>query len=75
MKTVTVVLEHPVHAELSSIIFQQGFTEEYPALRCYHDLARIYSEKQYTVCLDQGAGFSLEKHIEGLNFLRGGSSV
>jgi hypothetical protein len=68
--TVTVVLEHPQHAELSSVVFQSSFKEEYPALRCYHDLAKIYTERQYTVCLDRGREFSLERHIDHLNFIR-----
>lgn len=70
MYTVTVVLEHPEYAELSNVIFQEKFEEDYPAFRCYHDLAGIYTERQYTVCLDRKYEFSLERHIEGLKFIR-----
>jgi hypothetical protein len=74
MQTVTVVLEHPAYAELSSVIFQESFEHDYPALRCYHDLAQIYTEGHYTVCLDRQDAFSLESHVEALRFIRGEGS-
>lgn len=70
MYTVTVVLEHPVHAELSNVIFQERFDQDYPALRCYHDLAQIYTEGHYSVCLDRKYDFSLERHIDAIKFVR-----
>jgi len=61
--TVTVVLEHPDYADLSSIIFQEKFGENYPALRCWHELAAIYSDGHYSVCLDD-LDFDLGRHNE-----------
>jgi hypothetical protein len=71
VNTVTVVLEHPIYPELSSVILQEHFEFRYSALRCYHDLSSIYTEGHYSVViLESSKQFNISEHNDILRRMR-----
>ena len=69
MFSVTVVLEHPTFAHLSSVVFQETSLDKPRALKLYRELCDIYIDRQYSVVCG-AKPFSLEYHSEILAGMR-----
>ena len=67
---ITVVLEHPLYCDLSSIILQEEFEKYHDALLCYRDLCDMYTEGHYAVVYDSDREFSLSKYNDLLQEMR-----
>jgi len=62
MHQITVVLEHPSHCDLSSIILQEEFAKYNDAWVYYRCLCDMYTQGYYSIVYNMEESFNIDKH-------------